>query len=211
MNTGKSIGQDGLRADQKVVADLIPNNSRVLDVGSGDGALLRYLVRHKAADARGLEISQPLVSASVTHGLSVIQGNAEEDLGFYPDQAFDYVVLSKTIQAMHRPKDILQDILRIGKYAIVSLPNFGHWKVRWQLVFGGRMPVSEFLSYQWYDTPNIHFCTIRDFTVMMDDMGVIIDQAIRLDSNGVPHTMQPNSWMANLFGEQAVFLLRRAD
>lgn len=210
MNSVLSVDQNGLRADQRVIAQMINDGTRVLDVGSGDGALLRYLVRHKSVHGRGLELEQPLVSASLAHGLSVIQGNAEEDLGFYPDDSFDFVVLSQTIQAMHSPKDVLRDLLRIGKYAIVSLPNFGYWRVRLQLLWSGRMPVSDFLTYQWYDTPNIHFCTIRDFCELVADMDVRIEQAVRLDSEGHALAMTPGSTVANIFGEQAVFLLKKA-
>ena len=209
MMSGHSVGSDGLRVDQRVVAEMISANSRVLDVGCGDGALLRHLAQVKGVDARGLELQQRLVSASVAHGLSVIQGNAEENLSFYPDASFDYVVLSQTIQAMTQPKQVLSELLRIGRHAIVSLPNFGYWKVRLQLLLTGRMPVSEFLTYQWYDTPNIHFCTIRDFCVLADEMGLSIERAVSVAAEGKVRPMKSGSAVANIFGEQAVFLLRR--
>ena len=135
----------------------------MLDVGCGDGALLDYLVHAKGVDGRGVEISQAGVNACVTHGLSVIQGNADTDLKDYPSDAFDYIVLSQTLQATRKPHQVLKQLVRIGRHAIVSFPNFGHWRVRWQLLTRGRMPMTDSMPLQWFDTPNIHFCTILDF------------------------------------------------
>ncbi|PCH62096.1 MAG: methionine biosynthesis protein MetW, partial [Gammaproteobacteria bacterium] len=141
--------------------------------------------------------------------LSVVQGNVETDLKDYPEDAFDYVILSQTLQAMHEPRDVLQQMMRIGKRAIVSLPNFAYWRLRFYIMFKGRMPVSENLPYQWYDTPNIHFCTIRDFVALADDMGLTIEQSLFLDEEGSSKTIGKSVMMANWFGEQGVFVLSK--
>src|SRR5829696_5758319 len=154
---------DELRRDLRLIADMIEPGTRVLDIGCGDGALLAYLAREKSVDARGIELSQSGVNACVRHGLSVIQGDADSDLDAFPNDAFDVVVLSRTLQATRQPRHVLEALLRIGKRAIVSFPNFGFWRVRLSLMFRGRMPVTELLNSPWYDTPNIHLCTIRDF------------------------------------------------
>jgi len=152
-----------LRRDLRLIAEMIEPGVRVLDIGCGDGALLAYLAREKAVDARGIELSQSGVNACVRHGLSVIQGDADRDLDAFPAGAFDVVVLSQTLQATRRPRHVVEALVRIGKRAIVSFPNFGFWRIRLSLLSRGRMPVSELLSNSWYDTPNIHLCTIRDF------------------------------------------------
>ncbi|ODN72645.1 methionine biosynthesis protein MetW [Methylobrevis pamukkalensis] len=200
-----------VRVDLKVVAELVHQGARVLDVGCGEGELLEYLAEERGVDGRGIEISQAGVNACVARGLSVIQGDADRDLGYYPDLAFDYAILSQTIQATHAPKHVLGELLRIGNKAIVSFPNFGHWDVRMRLLFGGRMPVSEKLPYSWHDTPNIHFCTIRDFVSLCDEIGARVEKAVALNGSGarVPFNM-PWSWW-NLFGQQAVFLLSRKE
>ena len=197
-----------IRVDLQLIADMIEPKTRALDVGCGDGALLDYLVRFKQVDARGMELSQAGVNACVANGLSVIQGDADTDLGEYPDHAFDYVILGQTLQATREPREVLRQMLRVGKRAIVSLPNFAHWQVRLRLVFGGRMPQTSSLPYKWYDTPNIHLCSIDDFRALCTDMGVKVERAVVLNSQSRPIDMPP--LLANLFGEQAVFLLRRA-
>mgnify|MGYP003347236359 FL=1 len=149
--------QFNARVDLHHLAEMVAEGSRVLDVGCGDGTLLRLLAEKRGADARGIELSQKGVNECVAKGLSVIQGDADSDLIFYPDQSFDYVILSQTLQAMNRPREVVEHMLRIGRYAIVSFPNFGHWRIRFQLLFSGRMPVTKNLSYSWYETPNIHF------------------------------------------------------
>lgn len=197
------------RVDLQVVADLVEPGSRVLDVGCGDGALLQLLAAHRGCDARGIELSPQGVRESVARGLAVIQGDADTDLDAYPDDAFDYVVLSQTLQATREPRRVLGQLLRIGHKAIVSFPNFGHWSHRMQILLEGRMPVNDSLPYTWYDTPNIHFCTIRDFVELVDEMGAKVEKAVALNAAGYRVPFRLPWWVWNLLGEQAVFLLRR--
>ncbi len=173
-----------LRDDLLRVADLVAPGSRVLDVGCGDGELLRLLVEDRNVDGRGIELSQQGVNDCVAKGLSVIQGDADADLADYPNDAFDYVILSQTLQATRSPRVVLEHMLRIGLRAIVSVPNFGHWAVRTQLAFFGRMPVTQSLVHSWYDTPNIHFCTIADFIALAQEVGASIDKSAALDRHG---------------------------
>lgn len=197
-----------IRDDLKLIAGMVEPNSRVLDVGCGDGALLDYLTHAKNVDGRGIELSMDGVRQCVAHGLSVIQGDAETDLKDYPAKAFDYVILGQTLQAMRQPRDVLDLMCRIGHRAIVSVPNFGYWRMRLQLLLTGRMPVTEKLGYQWWETPNIHFCTLRDFVVLTEEMGIRIEQTRILDRAGRV-TSRAHSGFANLLGEQGVFLLKR--
>lgn len=197
-----------IRIDLQLIADMIKPGSRVLDVGCGDGVLLDYLVHFKGVDGRGVELSQDGVNACVTQGLSAIQGDADTDLKDYPSDAFDYVVLSQTLQATVNPRGVLQEMVRIGRNAIVSFPNFGYWRVRFQLLIHGRMPQTHALLHDWWDTPNIHLCTITDFVALADSMGVRIERALTLDRTGT-RVRERQGGLANLFGEQAVFLLAR--
>ena len=196
------------RGDLLLVAGMVERGSRVLDLGCGDGALLSLLADTREVDARGLELSQGGVNLCVARGLPVIQGDADTDLAAYPDDAFDYVILSQTLQAVRRPRDVLENMLRIGRRAIVSFPNFAHWRIRLELGLRGRMPVTETLPISWHETPNIHFCSIRDFLDLAGEIGATIERGIVLDRRGrVMRDGAPGRW--NLFGEQAVFLLRR--
>jgi methionine biosynthesis protein MetW len=196
-----------LRRDLRLIAEMIDPGARVLDIGCGDGALLAYLVRHKNVDGRGMELSQSGVNSCVGHGLSVIQGDADRDLEAYPAGAFDVVVLSQTLQATRQPRKLLETLVRIGRRAIVSFPNFGFWRIRLQLLFRGRMPVSHLLTHPWYETPNIHLCTIRDFVKMCDEIGVRVERSVTLDRHGRPYSLDPHGSLANLLAEQGVFVL----
>lgn len=198
-----------IRIDLQQVADLVPAGSRVLDVGCGDGTLLAYLTRFKQVDGRGLELSMAKVRAAVSHGLPVIQGNLETDLKDYPAGAFDYVILSQTLQATLNPRNVMEELLRVGKRAIVSFPNFGHWRVRLSVMFGGRMPVTPMLSDAWFESPNIHLCTVLDFIDLCRLMKVQIEAGFALDTHGQRLGFAATDRRANLFSEQALFVLTR--
>ena len=205
------IAPSSARVDLLVLADMVERGSRALDVGCGDGSLLKILAEQRDVDCRGIELSQAGVNECVAKGLSVVQGDADADLVDYPDDAFDFVILSQTLQATRRPREVLQHMLRIGRRAIVSFPNFGHWRVRAQLMCSGRMPRTRTLGYCWYDTPNIHLCTIEDFVDLVHEIDARIERAAALDRSGAKVRVNAPWWAWNLFGEQAVFLLRRKD
>jgi len=200
---------DTARVDLLLIAEMVNPGARVLDIGCGDGTLLRILAEKRGVDARGIELSQAGVNNCVAQGLSVIQGDADADLVHYPDLAFDYAILSQTIQATYAPRDVLEQLLRIGKRVIVSFPNFGHWRVRAQLLFGGQMPQTDNLPDRWYDTPNIHLCTIKDFLALCEDVGAKVERAVALNAYGRKLAVSMPIFAQNLFGEQAVFLLSR--
>jgi methionine biosynthesis protein MetW len=199
----------GGRVDLLMVAEMVERGAKVLDVGCGDGELLKILGETRDVDGRGIELSREGVNECVVKGLAVIQGDADTDLADYPDDAFDYVILSQTLQATWQPRQVLEHMLRIGRQAIVSFPNFGHWKIRLKLLFGGRMPQTDNLPETWYDTQNIHFCTIKDFRQLCELVGVEIEKAVALNAWGKPLRLNAPWWFWNLFGEQAVFRLRR--
>ena len=194
-----------LRGDLAVIADLVPGGARVLDIGCGDGALLAALRSAKGIDGRGIELDGTNVAAAVARGLSVVQGDADADLADYPSAAFDVAILSDTLQAMRDPATVLRDMVRIAAKAIISLPNFGHWRVRLGLLTRGRMPVTAALPAPWYATPNIHLCTIADFRALAAHLGLTIDATVFLRSGSRCGTLSPN-----LLADQAVFVLGRA-
>ncbi|MBG6157615.1 methionine biosynthesis protein MetW [Labrenzia sp. EL_208] len=198
-----------VRGDHRVVASLVPIGARVLDIGSEDGALLDHLVRQRQVDGRGVELSQVGVNRCVARGLSVIQGDADKDLADYPNDAFDVVILSQTLQATREPKKVMRELLRIGKQVVVSIPNFAHWRNRMQLLFRGRMPVTKYLPYEWYDTPNIHFCSLRDFVELCRELDADVEKAIALSGRGNKIPVNAPWWVWNIVAEQAVFLLKR--
>jgi len=197
------------RADHLLIAEMVEPGSRVLDVGCGDGALLELLARTKAVDGRGIEISRERVNACVARGLSVIQGDADSDLSGYPDQAFDYAILSLTIQATRQPKTVLENLLRIGRRAIVSFPNFGHWRIRLSLLATGRMPRTTNLPDPWYESLDAHLCTIEDFGDLVKLVDARVVEAVAFNSDGRRLPIERSRTLQNLLGEKAVFLLKR--
>ncbi len=207
MPTGN--GQHNRRVDHLLIADMVTPGARVLDVGCGDGELLALLAETRKVDGRGIEKERAEVSACVARGLSVIQGDADVDLAFYPDKSFDYAILSLTIQATKEPKPVLEHLLRIGRHAIVSFPNFAHWRPRLQYTLKGRMPVTDTLPYRWYDTPNIHLCSIRDFLDLARETGAEVEKLIVLDRSGHPVPGRIPTFLQNIVGAQAVLLLTR--
>ncbi len=193
-----------LRPDLAIIAANVAPGARVLDVGCGDGALMAALRDERQCDARGLELSSENVAAAVARGLSVIQGDADTDLADYPDASFDYAILSQTLQTTMRPHVVLDHLLRIGERAVVSFPNFAHWRVRVSLLWGGRMPVTRLLPVEWYETPNIHHVTIDDFRAYVRERGITVEQAWFLSGDQLTSPAA-----ANFRAEHAVFLLKR--
>jgi methionine biosynthesis protein MetW len=200
---------NGLRPDLRLIADLVEPDTRVLDVGCSDGALLAFLAGTRGVDARGIELSQTGVHECVSRGLAVVQGDADTDLAIYPDGSFDYVILSQTVQAMRHPRQVLENMLRIGRFGIVSFTNYAHWRARWHLMLRGRMPMARCLPEPWYATSNIHPCTLEDFERLCADLGVEIRTRISLAGRGAPRRLARNKALSNLRCEQALCLLRR--
>ena len=198
-----------MRLDLTLIAEMITPGAKVLDIGCGDGALIDHLYRTYGCDARGMELDMAEVTRAVAHGLPVMHGDADTDLAQYPDGAFDFVVLSGTLQAVERPAEVLRQMLRIGRHAMVSFPNFGHWRVRAQLLWSGRMPMTKVWARPWHETPNIHPCTIRDFFVLCEQEGYLVEKWLAVREAGERAPWRRSAGLANLFGEQALFQLRR--
>ena len=196
-----------MKKEFKVIADLLPKNVRVLDVGCGDGSLMDLLIKEKNIKVRGLEINKENVKKCISKGLSVIEGNAETELHQFPDQSFDFAVLSQTLQAFYSPENVLKDLLRIGKSVIVSIPNFGYWKVRTSLLVFGSMPVTKALPDTWYNTPNLHLCTIKDLFKFCLEKNINMDKVVGINKNKTSEIRKSNLELKNLFSELGIFLL----
>ena len=196
-----------MKKEFKVIADLLPSNTRVLDVGCGDGSLMNLLKEEKNIEVRGLELSQDNVQQCIHKGLPVIQGNAETELHQFPDQSFDYVILSQTLQAFYKPEEVLKNLLRIGKSVIVSIPNFGYWKVRVKLLFFGEMPITKTLPNTWYNTPNLHMCTIKDLFHFCAEKNIEIKKAIGINEDKTSEIKKGNLEIKNFFSKLGIFLI----
>jgi methionine biosynthesis protein MetW len=208
---GSAIKKDYIRFDLEIIASLIKENSKVLDIGCGSGDLLRHLKVNKKVDGRGLEISQSDASIALSKGISVMQGDAESDLVYYPDDSFDYAILSQTLQATKRPDQMVKQMLRIARFAIISFPNFANYKNRLYLGLKGKMPISETIPYKWFDTPNIHFCSIKDFENLCEDMSFEVKNRIYLTNNRKLDNFIGNKILANFFAEYGIFLITKKD
>ena len=198
-----------MKNEFKVIADLIKKDTRVLDVGCADGTLMKFLKDNKNIDIRGLEISKDKVQECIAKGLTVIEGNAEKDLKQFPDKSFDYVVLSQTLQAFLDPKLVISELLRVGKKAIVTIPNFGYWKVRLHLLTKGTMPITKTLPDEWYNTPNLHMCTIKDFVYFVKSRNFKIFKSLALNNENVSLINDTNLGVKNLFADLGIFLIEK--
>ena len=198
-----------MKPEYKIISDIILENTRVLDVGCNDGSFMEFLKKNKDVDIRGIEISKEKVQTCVSKGLTVIEGDAEFDLKQFPDKSFDYVVLGQTLQAFINPEIVIKELLRVGNKAIVTIPNFGHWKVRLNLLVQGTMPVNKTLPNQWYNTPNIHMCTIKDFFKFSETMNFKIFKSFALMNKNVSTINSSNLYFKNLFCELGIFLIEK--
>ena len=200
-----------MKPEYKIISDIIDKNSRILDVGCDDGTLMEFLKQNKNVDIRGIEISKAKVQICISKGLTVIEGNAEFDLKQFPNKSFDYVVLGQTLQAFVNPEVVIKELLRVGKKAIVTIPNFGHWKVRLNLLMKGTMPVTKTLPNEWYNTPNIHMCTIKDFFKFAKTINFKICQSLALINKDVSSIDNSNLFTKNLFSELGIFLIEKSN
>ena len=198
-----------MKKEFKIIADLIEKNSRILDVGCGDGELMSFILKHISQDIRGIEISKLNVQKSISKGLTVIEGDAEKDLFQFPDSSFDFVILSQTLQAFLNPEKVLDELLRVGKKAIVTIPNFGHWKVRLNLLFKGTMPITETLPHKWYNTPNLHMCTIKDFANFCVYKEINFIKSLALNQEQVLNISKGNLDIRNFFSDLGIFLIEK--
>ncbi|RPG94354.1 MAG: methionine biosynthesis protein MetW [Candidatus Pelagibacter sp. TMED253] len=196
-----------MKKEFRVIADLLPKNVRVLDVGCGDGSLMNHLIKEKNIEARGLELKKENVTKCIYKGLPVIEGNAETELHQFPDQSFDFVILSQTLQAFYNPEKVLKDLLRIGKSVIISIPNFGYWKVRTSLLFFGKMPVTKTLPNSWYNTPNLHMCTIKDLFHFCLEKNIKIKRAVGVNEDKTSEIEKSNLEIKNFFSKLGIFLI----
>ena len=198
-----------MKPEYKIISEMIEKNSTVLDVGCDDGTLMEFLKKNKNVNIRGIEISKDKVQICISKGLTVIEGNAELDLKQFPNNSFDYVVLGQTLQAFINPEIVINELLRVGKKAIVTIPNFGHWKVRLNLLVKGTMPITNSLPNEWYNTPNIHMCTIKDFVKFSKTMNFRIFKSLALNHKNVSDIKLSNLFFKNLFGELGIFLIEK--
>ena len=198
-----------MKNEFKVISDLIEDNKKVLDVGCADGTLMQFLKENKNINVRGLEISKEKVQECIAKGLTVIEGNAEKDLKQFPNKSFDYLVLSQTLQAFLSPELVLDELLRVGKKAIVTIPNFGNWKVRLHLLFKGTMPITKSLPEQWHSTPNLHMCTIKDFVNFIKSKEIKMIKTLALNNNNVSNITNNNLGTKNLFADLGIFLIEK--
>jgi len=196
-----------MKKEFKVIADLLPQNVRVLDVGCGDGSLMNHLIKEKNIEARGLELKKENVTKCIYKGLTVIEGNAETELDQFPNQSFDFVILSQTLQAFYNPEKVLKDLLRIGKSVIISIPNFGYWKVRTSLLFFGKMPVTKTLPNSWHNTPNLHMCTIKDLFHFCLEKNIKIKKAVGVNEDKTSEIKKSNLEIKNFFSKLGIFLI----
>ena len=196
-----------MKKEFKVIADLLPNNVRVLDVGCGDGSLMNHLIKEKNIEARGLELKKENVTKCIYKGLPVIEGNAETELHQFPNQSFDFVILSQTLQAFYNPEKVLKDLLRIGKSVIISIPNFGYWKVRTSLLFFGKMPITKTLPNSWYNTPNLHMCSIKDLFHFCVEKKIKIKKAVGVNEDKTSEIKKSNLEIKNFFSKLGIFLI----
>ena len=197
-----------MKNEFKIIANLLPLQSRVLDVGCGDGTLIEALIKEKNIDARGIELGEDKVKECISKGLSVIEGDAETELSQFPDKAFDFVILSQTLQAFYQPENVLAQLLRIGGRVIISIPNFGYWQIRASLLFFGKMPITKSLPYTWYNTPNLHMCSIKDFYQFCEKKKIKIERVIGINGEKTSSIYKINLEMKNLLSEVGIFLIR---